>query len=42
MRIPETLALTKKLVKEISQDEMKELEPSCLGKGVVCKNAGIP
>jgi transposase len=42
MRVPETLALAKKLVKETLQEEMKELEPGYRGKEVVCEYAGIP
>jgi transposase len=41
MRVPETLGMAKKLVKETPQDAMKELEPGYLGKEVVCEYAGI-
>jgi transposase len=41
MRVPETLALAKKLVKETLTQEMSELEPGYQGKEVVCEYAGI-
>jgi transposase len=41
MRVPETLAQAKKLVKETRLEEMTELEPGYLGKEVVCEYAGI-
>ena len=42
MRVPETLAQAKKLVKETLPDEMVELEPGYWGKEVSCDYAGIP
>jgi len=41
MRVPETLAQAKKLVKETLAEEMSELEPGYQGKEVVCEYAGI-
>jgi transposase len=41
MRVPETLAQAKRLVKETSAEEMVELEPGYLGKEVSCEYAGI-
>jgi transposase len=41
MRVPETLAQAKKLVKETLPEEMSELEPGYQGKEVVCEYAGI-
>jgi transposase len=41
MRVPETLAKAKKLVKETSADEMHELEPGYQGKEGACEYAGI-
>jgi transposase len=41
MRVPETLAQAKKLVKETPAEEMAELEPRYWGKEVVCEYAGI-
>jgi transposase len=41
MRVPETLAQAKKLVKETSTDEMHALEPGYQGKEVACEYAGI-
>lgn len=42
MRVPETLAQAKKLVKETPAEEMVELAPEYWGKEVVCEYAGIP
>lgn len=42
VRVPETLAQAKKLVKETPPDEMVELEPGYWGKEVSCDYAGIP
>lgn len=42
MRVPETLAQAKKLVKETPAEEMVELAPGYWGKEVVCEYAGIP
>lgn len=41
MRVPETLAQAKKLVKETPAEETVELEPGYAGKEVVCEYAGI-
>lgn len=41
MRVPETLAQAKKLVKETLAEEMLELEPGYSGKEVVCEYAGV-
>jgi transposase len=41
MRVPETLAQAKKLVKETPAAEMVELAPGYWGKEVVCEYAGI-
>lgn len=41
MRVPETLAQAKNLVKEMPAEEMLELEPGYWGKEVVCEYAGI-
>ena len=41
MRVPETLAQAKKLVKETPAAEMSELEPGYQGKEVICAYAGI-
>jgi hypothetical protein len=41
MRVPETLAQAKKLVKETPAEEMLELEPGYWGKEVVCEYAGV-
>jgi transposase len=41
MRVPETLAQAKQLVKETLAEEMVELEPGYWGKEVVCEYAGI-
>jgi transposase len=41
MRVPETLAQAKKLVKETPQEELTEIEPGYQGKEVVCEYAGI-
>ena len=41
MRVPETLAQAKTLVKETRAEEMSELEPGYQGKEVVCEYAGI-
>lgn len=41
MRVPETLAQAKKLVKETPAEEMLELEPGYAGKEVSCEYAGI-
>jgi transposase len=41
MRVPETLAQAKKLVKETLVEEMSELEPGYQGKEVACEYAGI-
>jgi transposase len=41
MRVPETLAQAKRLVKETPAEEMVELEPGYLGKEVSCEYAGI-
>jgi transposase len=41
MRVPETLAQAKKLVKETLAEEMCELEAGYRGKEVVCEYAGI-
>jgi transposase len=41
MRVPETLAQARKLVKETRSEEMKELEPGYQGQEVVCEYAGI-
>ena len=41
MRVSETLAQAKKLVKEILPEEMSELGPRYQGKEVVCEYAGI-
>lgn len=41
MRVPETLAQAKKLVKETPTEEMVELEPGYAGKEVICEYAGI-
>jgi len=41
MRVPETLAQAKNLVKETLAEEMSELEPGYQGKEVVCEYAGI-
>ena len=41
MRVPETLAQAKKLVKETLAEEMMELEPGYWGKEVICEYAGI-
>ncbi len=41
MRVPETLAQAKRLVKETPAEEMLELEPGYLGKEVPCEYAGI-
>jgi len=41
MRVPETLAQAKKLVKETLAEEMSELEPGYQGKEVVCEYAEI-
>jgi transposase len=41
MRVPETLAQAKKLVKETTAEEMLELEPGYSGKEVTCEYAGI-
>jgi transposase len=42
MRVPETLAQAKKLVRDTLQEEMQALEPGYFGKEVVCEYAGIP
>jgi transposase len=41
IRVPETLAQAKKLVKETRIEEMVELEPGYLGKEVTCEYAGV-
>jgi transposase len=41
MRVPETLAQAKQLVKEAQISEMSELEPGYKGKETVCDYAGI-
>jgi transposase len=41
MRVPETLAQAKRLVKETLAEEMSELEPGYQGKEVICEYAGI-
>jgi len=41
VRVPETLAQAKKLVKETPAEEMVELEPGYSGKEVPCEYAGI-
>jgi len=41
MRVPETLAQAKKLVKETLAEEMSELEPGYQGKEVVYEYAGV-
>ena len=41
MRVPETLAQAKQLVKETLAEEMVDLEPGYWGKEVVCEYAGI-
>jgi transposase len=41
MRVPETLAQAKKLVKETLAEEVMELEPGYWGKEVICEYAGI-
>jgi transposase len=41
MRVPETLAQAKKLVKETLAEEMSELEAGYRGKEVLCEYAGI-
>jgi transposase len=41
MRVPETLAQAKNLVKETLAEEMMELEPGYWGKEVVCEYAGV-
>lgn len=41
MRVPETLAQAKELVKETLAEEMSEFEPGYRGKEVVCEYAGI-
>lgn len=41
MRVPETLALAKQLIKETLAEEMVELESEYWGKEVVCEYAGI-
>lgn len=42
MRVPETLAQAKKLVKETPQEELQALKPGYLGKEILCEYAGIP
>ncbi len=41
MRVPETLAQAKRMVKETPAEEMVELEPGYSGKEVICEYAGI-
>lgn len=41
MRVPETLAETKRLVKETTQDQMVELEPGYFGKEVKSEYGGV-
>lgn len=41
MRVPETLAQAKKLVKETRAEEMVELDPGYSGREVTCEYAGI-
>jgi len=41
MRVPETLAQAKKLVKETSAAEMREIEPGYQGKEVECVYGGV-
>jgi len=41
MRVLETLALAKQLVKETQAEEMVELEPGYWGKEMICEYAGV-
>jgi transposase len=41
MRVPETLAQAKQMVKDTSEAEMSEIEPGYKGKEVECEYAGI-